>query len=321
MAIYTSRSGATAIPEDSIMQAQTDLVDTGGVLDTSGTNHLKVVQRGAGANMSVDIGAGRGVIKGSGNSYFVRNTAAINASIGNNTSGNPRKDAIVLYIDLAESPTATADDVVKTAVVAGTPAASPTAPSDGTIQTAVGGSNPFLRLADVTVENNETQIQTADITDQRVAWQINADNLPIIDEDDMATDSASKVPTQQSVKAHVASATVTMTNKRITKRVGSTSSSAAPTPNADTQDAYMLTALAEAATFGAPTGTPTNGQTLIIRIEDNGTARGLSFNAIYRFSADMPAPTTTTLGKVMYIGFVYNSTDTKWDCVLVLDGL
>jgi hypothetical protein len=115
-------------------------------------------------------------------------------------------------------------------------------------------------------------------------------------------------------------ATQTLTNKRITKRIGTTASSATPTPASDDVDMYTITALAEAATFGAPTGTPTNGQTLIIRILDNGTARSLSFNAIYRFSTDIPAPTTTVLSKTMYLGFIYNSAASKWDCVAKVDG-
>jgi len=41
----------------------------------------------------------------------------------------------------------------------------------------------------------------------------------IIDEDDMATDSATRPPSQQSVKAHVATGTVTMTNKTLTSPV------------------------------------------------------------------------------------------------------
>ena len=270
--------------------------------------------------MSVDIGAGRCVVKGSGNAYFVRNTAAINKTVTNNTSGNPRKDSAVVYIDLAQSPDSTASNVVKTVIVAGTPAASPVAPTDGEIQTAVGGSNPFLRLADITVINNETQIDNADILDRRVETKINFDNLPYTDEDDMVSNSATKVPSEQSVKAYVDSGTTTMTNKRITKRVGSTTSSATPTPDADSQDIYALTALATGATFGAPTGTPTNGQPLLIRVKDNGTARSLAFNAAFRFPSDIPAPTTTTLSKTMYLGFVWNSADSKWDCVAFIDG-
>jgi len=108
--------------------------------------------------------------------------------------------------------------------------------------------------------------------------------------------------------------TQTLTNKRITKREVTIASSATPTPNSDTTDIYTITALAEAATFGAPTGTPTQGQTLLIRIKDNATARALSWNAIYR-AGDTVLPTTTVLSKTMYCGFIYNSTDTKWDIV------
>lgn len=112
--------------------------------------------------------------------------------------------------------------------------------------------------------------------------------------------------------------TQTLTNKRITKRVQSEASSATPTPDSDSYDMYQLTALAAAAAFAAPTGTPTNGQGLIIRIKDNATARALSWNAIYR-AIGVDLPTTTTISKTMYLGFLYNSADTKWDCVAVLE--
>jgi len=172
MAIYTLRSGATAHPEDSVLQPFTDLIRSSGVLDLNTTDsHFKISQRGAGANMSVDINTGRGVIKGSGNAYPVRNTTDINVVVTSNASGNPRIDAVVLYIDLAESPTTTADDVVKSAVVAGTAAASPVAPSDATIQTAVGASNPFVRLANVAVANGASSITDANVTDARVQFK------------------------------------------------------------------------------------------------------------------------------------------------------
>ena len=96
-------------------------------------------------------------------------------------------------------------------------------------------------------------------------------------------------------------------------RVTSVASSATPTPNADTTDIYILTALSDAtATFGIPTGTPVQGQKLIIRIKDNATPRILAWNAIYR-AIGITLPLTTTTSKTMYIGFIYNSTDTKWD--------
>ncbi|TAK89618.1 hypothetical protein EPO04_00725 [Patescibacteria group bacterium] len=111
-------------------------------------------------------------------------------------------------------------------------------------------------------------------------------------------------------------ATQTLTNKRITKRISSNTSSSTPTPNADTTDVYLLTALAVGATFGAPTGTPTDGQSLIIRIKDNGTARSLAWNAIYR-AVGTSLPTTTVISKTHYLGFIYNSADSKWDCLAV----
>lgn len=108
--------------------------------------------------------------------------------------------------------------------------------------------------------------------------------------------------------------TETFDNKRVNPRVSSTASSATPTPNADTDDLYILTALAAGATFGAPTGTPVQGQSLSIRIKDNGTARSLAFNAIYR-AVGITLPTTTVINKTMYLGCRYNATDSKWDVV------
>ena len=99
------------------------------------------------------------------------------------------------------------------------------------------------------------------------------------------------------------------------KREVTIASSATPTPNGDITDIYTITALAEAATFGAPTGTPTQGQTLLIRIKDNATARALGFNAIYRAGTDIALPTTTVISKTIYLGFIYNVADSKWDLI------
>ncbi len=110
--------------------------------------------------------------------------------------------------------------------------------------------------------------------------------------------------------------TETFTNKRITSKVTSTTSSATPTPDVSTTDQYILTALAADATFGIPTGTPTDGQRLLVRIKDNGTARALGWNAIYR-AIGVTLPTTTVVNKTLYVGMIYNSTDTKWDVIAI----
>lgn len=111
----------------------------------------------------------------------------------------------------------------------------------------------------------------------------------------------------------------TLTNKRITPRENTIVSSATPTPAGDSTDIFTITALAEAATIGAPTGTPTDGQKLLMRIKDDGTARVIGWNAIYRASSDLALPLTTILGKTLYLGFMYNADATKWDLVAVLN--
>jgi hypothetical protein len=95
-------------------------------------------------------------------------------------------------------------------------------------------------------------------------------------------------------------------------RVTTTTSSSTPTPSAATDDEYALTALAAAATFAAPTGSPAHGQHLIIRVKDNGTARTLAWNAIYR-AMGVTLPSTTVISKTLYVAMIYNSTDVKWD--------
>jgi hypothetical protein len=110
--------------------------------------------------------------------------------------------------------------------------------------------------------------------------------------------------------------TETLTNKRVNPRTGGTqtiTSSATPIPDISLGDQFIITALAEGATFGAPTGTPVEGQKLIIRIKDDGTARALAWNAIYREGTDVAKPLTTIISKTMYCNFIYNATDTKWD--------
>lgn len=101
----------------------------------------------------------------------------------------------------------------------------------------------------------------------------------------------------------------------VAPRVTAIASSATPTPNCDTTDLYKITALAADATFGAPTGTPADGQGLTIRIKDDGTPRALAFNSGaggYKASADVPLPTTTVISETMILSFTYDSVQSKW---------
>ena len=107
----------------------------------------------------------------------------------------------------------------------------------------------------------------------------------------------------------------------IIPRVGTVADSATPTPAGDSQDLFTVTALAQAATIGTPGGTPLNGQKLVIRILDNGTARALSWNAIYQAGTDVALPTTTVLSKTMYCAFMYNSAASKWQLLAVTNNI
>lgn len=96
-------------------------------------------------------------------------------------------------------------------------------------------------------------------------------------------------------------------------RVQSVTSSATVTPTS-TNDLVKITAQAAGLTLANPTGTFAEGQSLIIRIKDNGTARSIAYGSDYR-AIGVTLPTTTVLSKTTYLGIIFNDTDTKWDVV------
>ena len=111
--------------------------------------------------------------------------------------------------------------------------------------------------------------------------------------------------------------TQTLTNKRTTQRIGTVASASTITPTGDSSDQYNVTALAVPATIAAPSGTPTDGQKLVLRFKDNGTARALTWttsSGAYR-AVGVTLPTTTVLSKTLYIGCLYNAADAFWDVV------
>src|SRR3990167_2594466 len=110
--------------------------------------------------------------------------------------------------------------------------------------------------------------------------------------------------------------TDTLTNKRITKRVTTITTHATPTINTDNCDVVTITALGEAITSMTTnlSGTPTNFQTLIFRILDDGTGRAITWGASFQ-AMGVALPTTTTASKVLTVGFIYDSVDAKWGCV------
>ena len=122
-----------------------------------------------------------------------------------------------------------------------------------------------------------------------------------------ATDSTTLYPSSHTVFTEMA------TKQPLTPRVQSVASAATVTPTA-TNDEVVVTALAAACQFLNPTGSPVQGQAILIRIKDDATPRALTYDTQYR-AVGITLPTTTTASKTTYIGAIYNSTDTKWDCI------
>lgn len=111
------------------------------------------------------------------------------------------------------------------------------------------------------------------------------------------------------------SSTSTLTNKRVTPRTGTTTSSATPTINTDNVDFYSLTAqTADITSFTTNlSGTPTEGQKLWIAI--TGTAaRAITWGASFEAST-VALPTTTVTTNRLDVGFVWNTVTSKWRCM------
>jgi hypothetical protein len=119
--------------------------------------------------------------------------------------------------------------------------------------------------------------------------------------------------TQSGTFSGTSSGTNTGDQTFLNARVQTVTSSATVTPT-NLNDLVIITAQATGLTLANPTGTFTEGQALMIRIKDNGTARTIAFDTNYR-AIGVTLPTTTVISKTMYLGIIYNSTDSKWDIV------
>jgi len=110
-----------------------------------------------------------------------------------------------------------------------------------------------------------------------------------------------------------------ISSTRINPRLTNTTSTATLTPASDSNDQVSVTALAVGMTIAIPSGTPVGGQKLTIRIKDNGTAQTLTWTTSaggYRVIG-CTLPTTTVASKVIYVGCIYNATESFWDVVSV----
>ena len=94
------------------------------------------------------------------------------------------------------------------------------------------------------------------------------------------------------------------------------------TINADITDIAIQanTQVAGTLTMNAPTGTSYNGQKLIFRMSSTAV-QTFSWNAIFAGSTDLALPTASSgSGLTDYVGFIYNSTSSKWQMLAKVFG-
>ena len=183
------------------------------------------------------------------------------------------------------------------------------------------------KVTSISGSSTDTQYPSAKLVyDQLAGKQASGSYEVTTNKETSALDtSTTKYPCNNVVKSAVdakasLTGTETLTNKRINPRLVTAASYTTDTGTSldvSTCDQFEITAQAGDLKFNNPSGTPVGGQALIIRIKDDGTARALTYDTQFRVIGTI-LPTTTVINKTLYMGFIYNATDTKWDCVAVV---
>ncbi|HWK28088.1 MAG TPA: hypothetical protein VNS09_16100 [Solirubrobacter sp.] len=147
-----------------------------------GASSFEVVQRSAGATLSVDVKANvadaasgvAALVQGdavAGQSLYpvAPHSSVINEAIASNSSGNPRIDQVVLEV-LDDVHDASGSNIARVRVIAGT------ASSGATLNNRTGAASlpgSCIRLADVLVANGASSITNSQIRDRRT-WACGA---------------------------------------------------------------------------------------------------------------------------------------------------
>lgn len=177
-------------------------------------------------------------------------------------------------------------------------------------------SSDLLIIEDAADSNNKKKITIGDLpaTSDADAVHVNAANEIIAITEKTTVDNQDEFIIEDSADSG---------NKKSIKRknivrpiVNSVTTTATLTPNIDEYEQEDVTDLASAMTIAAPTGTPSTGMKLLFRITDDGTARALTWNVIYR-AIGVTIPSTTTANKILYVGCIYDEAGSKWDVVAV----
>jgi hypothetical protein len=92
-------------------------------------------------------------------------------------------------------------------------------------------------------------------------------------------------------------------------------SSATPSVNSDYNGGLHITALAAAITAVTVTGSPIDGQRLVVRLKDNGTTRAVAWGSQFESVSGAALLANTTAGKRHTLVFLYDSTTSKWAAI------
>lgn len=113
---------------------------------------------------------------------------------------------------------------------------------------------------------------------------------------------------------------LTMVGTGLTGSVKALAYGATITPTAALDGIFDIAQLTGSLTIAAPSGTPVNGGTLLLRFTDpNGNA--VTWNAIYAFGTDIASTDVpTTAAKGFEILFRYHSGSSKWRAVALVRG-
>ena len=98
-------------------------------------------------------------------------------------------------------------------------------------------------------------------------------------------------------------------------RIVTTTDDATAEINVNITDIYQLTAVANGTEFTL-TGTPIDGQKLIVRYKDAGAGKALTWTGFTAIGITLP--TTTTTSKWGEVGCIYNSSASQWQAVAVV---
>lgn len=141
----------------------------------------------------------------------------------------------------------------------------------------------------------------------KATWAVNGSQTNI---DQDVTSKGTGVVKANGVEVVTLTGTQTQTNKRITQRIGTVTSSATPTINTDNVDQFNITALAAAITSFTTnlSGTPTDGQCLDVRIKGDATPRAIAWGASFTGTL----LTTTVASKTHLQRLKWDAAAAKW---------